>query len=78
MNALFNRGFLHPTARNLQQPVPSVEWEGTVRPMQANSHMKGDIKGTRKKMHITEQTSVPEPVDTVKAQKVGGGSEASP
>lgn len=24
--------------------------------MQANSHMKGHIKGTRKKMHRTEQT----------------------
>lgn len=35
--------------------------KGTVRPMQANSHMKGDMKGTKKKIHTAEQTRVPEP-----------------
>lgn len=29
--------------------------------MQANSHMKGDMKGTKKKIHRAEQTRVPEP-----------------
>lgn len=61
INALFSWGFLHSSVRYLQRRVPSVEREGTVRTMHANSHMIGHIEGTRKKMHVIEQTRVPEP-----------------